>query len=68
MRPSTPSSTAATITAAVAGSKRSSSAKRIAVIPAQSASSVRILGISRLSDSPAMGLTRSRPRPRFSAI
>src|SRR5690349_5495149 len=62
MRPSTPSSTPAMIIAPVADSNLPLSAKRIAVMPAQSASSVRMLGIIRLSDKLVIGLTRTRGR------
>src|SRR5690242_10802660 len=62
MRPSMPSSTPAMMMAPVADSNFPLSARRIAVMPAQSASSVKMLGIIRLSDRLAIGRTRTRGR------
>jgi hypothetical protein len=62
MRPSMPSSTPAMMMAVAADSNLPLSAKRIAVMPAHSANSVRMLGMSRLSDRVPIGLTRTRGR------
>src|SRR6185437_10651056 len=54
IRPSRPSKTPATMMAITAHSNLPLIAKRIAVMPAHSASSVRMFGIIRLSDRPVM--------------
>ena len=64
MRPSSPSKMPAAMIAKTAPSKFPFIAKRIAVIPAHSASKVRMFGTMRLTDRPESRRTRTRGRRR----